>query len=152
MRIIAGILQSDFLFSAVNILGRQRTLQTVCVVAENFGNNSVSGAIMIISDTRLHNVSYDILNSFAISFSIISRTDWTLSSSSTGRPERRFIYSQLDFKIASTIATRKVHAKLDYSNALFLNIDIVQINRLHCVEYMCLKFRLNNGGIRSARW
>src|SRR6218665_1434369 len=37
----------------------------------------------------------------------------------------------LDLKTASTIATSIVHAKLDYCNSLFLNIDLTQINRLH---------------------
>src|SRR6218665_138252 len=33
----------------------------------------------------------------------------------------------LDLKTASTIATSIVHAKLDYCNSLFLNIDVTQI-------------------------
>jgi len=40
----------------------------------------------------------------------------------------------LDFKTASTIATSIVHAKLDYCNSLFLNIDITQINRLQAIQ------------------
>src|SRR6218665_62741 len=40
------------------------------------------------------------------------------------------IRPMLDLKTASTIATSIVHAKLDYCNSLFLNIDVTQINRL----------------------
>src|SRR6188768_1057944 len=40
----------------------------------------------------------------------------------------------LDFKTSSTIATSIVHAKLDYCNALFLNIDTTQINRLQAIQ------------------
>src|SRR6218665_957081 len=40
----------------------------------------------------------------------------------------------LDLKTASTIATSIVHAKLDYCNSLFLNIDITQINRLQAIQ------------------
>ena len=42
----------------------------------------------------------------------------------------RRIRPMLDLKIASIIATSIVHAKLDYCNSLFLNIDNTQINRL----------------------
>src|SRR6218665_34948 len=42
----------------------------------------------------------------------------------------RRIRPMLDLKTASTIATSIVHAKLDYCNSLFLNIDVTQINRL----------------------
>src|SRR6218665_1114942 len=37
-------------------------------------------------------------------------------------------------KTASTIATSIVHAKLDYCNSLFLNIDVTQINRLQAIQ------------------
>ena len=37
-------------------------------------------------------------------------------------------------KTASTIATSIVHAKLDYCNFLFLNIDVTQINRLQPIQ------------------
>src|SRR6218665_3448008 len=40
----------------------------------------------------------------------------------------------LDLKTASTIATSIVHAKLDYCNSLFLNIDLAQINRLKSIQ------------------
>src|SRR6218665_527566 len=40
----------------------------------------------------------------------------------------------LDLKTASTIATSIVHAKLDYCNSLFLNIDTTQINRLQAIQ------------------
>src|SRR6218665_3980867 len=40
----------------------------------------------------------------------------------------------LDLKTASTIATSIVHAKLDYCNSLFLNIDATQINRLQASQ------------------
>src|SRR6218665_2971522 len=40
----------------------------------------------------------------------------------------RRIRPMLDLKTASTIATSIVHAKLDYCNSLFLNIDVTQIN------------------------
>src|SRR6218665_469052 len=40
----------------------------------------------------------------------------------------------LDLKTASTIATSIVHAKLDYCNSLFLNIDLTQINRLQAIQ------------------
>ena len=46
----------------------------------------------------------------------------------------RRIRPMLDFKTASTIATSIVHAKLDYCNSLFLNIDITQINRLQAIQ------------------
>ena len=46
----------------------------------------------------------------------------------------RRIRPMLDFKTASTIATSIVHAKLDYCNSLFLNIDIAQINRLQAIQ------------------
>src|ERR1043165_5066531 len=39
-----------------------------------------------------------------------------------------------DFKTTSTIATSIVHAKLDYCNSLFINIDITQINRLQAIQ------------------
>src|SRR6218665_2081557 len=39
-----------------------------------------------------------------------------------------------DLKTASTIATSIVHAKLDYCNSLFLNIDVSQINRLKAIQ------------------
>ena len=42
----------------------------------------------------------------------------------------RRIRPMLDIKTASTIATSIVHAKLDYCNSLFLNIDVTQINLL----------------------
>src|SRR6218665_654200 len=35
---------------------------------------------------------------------------------------------------ASTIATSIVHAKLDYCSSLFLNIDLIQINRLQAIQ------------------
>src|SRR6218665_905541 len=38
----------------------------------------------------------------------------------------RRIRPKLDLKTASTIATSIVHAKLDYCNSLFLNIDVTQ--------------------------
>ena len=38
----------------------------------------------------------------------------------------RWIRPMLHLKIASTIATSIVHAKLDYCNSLFLNIDLTQ--------------------------
>src|SRR6218665_1378924 len=40
----------------------------------------------------------------------------------------------LDLKTASTIATSIVHAKLDYCNSLFLNIDVTKINRLQAIQ------------------
>ena len=41
----------------------------------------------------------------------------------------------LDLKTASTSATSIiVHAKLDYCNSLFLNIDVTQINRLQTIQ------------------
>jgi len=40
----------------------------------------------------------------------------------------------LDLKTAYTIATSIVHAKLDYCNSLFLNIDTTQINRLQAIQ------------------
>src|SRR6218665_368344 len=40
----------------------------------------------------------------------------------------------LDLKTASTIATSIVHAKLDYCNSLFLNIDLTQIIRLQAIQ------------------
>src|SRR6218665_1166091 len=46
----------------------------------------------------------------------------------------RRIRPMLDLKTASTIATSIVHAKLDYSNSLFLNIDVTQINRLQAIQ------------------
>src|SRR6218665_3728158 len=42
--------------------------------------------------------------------------------------------SHLDLKTSSTIATSIVHAKLDYCNSLFLNIDVTQINRLQAIQ------------------
>src|SRR6218665_3284327 len=50
----------------------------------------------------------------------------------------RRIRPMLDLKTASTIATSIVHAKLDYCNSLFLNIDVTQINRLHCKLFRML--------------
>src|SRR6218665_1193964 len=35
----------------------------------------------------------------------------------------------VDLKTASTIATSIVHAKVDYCSSLFLNIEVIQINR-----------------------
>src|SRR6218665_1615079 len=48
----------------------------------------------------------------------------------------RRIRPMLDLKTASTIATSigLVHAKLDYCNSLFLNIDVTQINRLQAIQ------------------
>src|SRR6218665_150067 len=46
----------------------------------------------------------------------------------------RRIRPMLDLKTASTIATSIVHAKLDYCNSLFLNIDVIQINRLQAIQ------------------
>src|SRR6218665_809722 len=46
----------------------------------------------------------------------------------------RRIRHMLDLKTASTIATSIVHAKLDYCNSLFLNIDLTQINRLQPIQ------------------
>src|SRR6218665_1210988 len=46
----------------------------------------------------------------------------------------RRIRPMLDLKTASTIATSIVHAKLDYCNSLFLNIDLTQINRLQAIQ------------------
>src|SRR6218665_1250833 len=46
----------------------------------------------------------------------------------------RRIRPMLDLKTASTIATSIVHAKLDYCNSLFLNIDVTQINRLLAIQ------------------
>ena len=40
----------------------------------------------------------------------------------------------LDFKTASTIAISIVHAKLDYCNYLFMNIDVTQINRIQAIQ------------------
>src|SRR6218665_36419 len=40
----------------------------------------------------------------------------------------------LDLKTASTIATSIVHAKLDYCDSLFLNIDLTQIIRLQAIQ------------------
>src|SRR6218665_3655649 len=42
----------------------------------------------------------------------------------------RRIRPMLDLKTASTIATSIVHAKLDYCNSLFLNIDITAASKL----------------------
>src|SRR6218665_1709422 len=52
------------------------------------------------------------------------------------RPIRdlRRIRPMLDLKTASTIATSIVHAKLDYCNSFFLNIDLTQINRLQAIQ------------------
>jgi len=44
------------------------------------------------------------------------------------------IRPMLDLKTASTIATFIVHAKLDYCNSLFLNIDIPQINLFQAIQ------------------
>jgi len=44
------------------------------------------------------------------------------------------IRPMLDLKTASTMATSIVHAKLDYCNSLFLNIDITQINCLQAIQ------------------
>ena len=44
------------------------------------------------------------------------------------------IRPMLDLKTASTIATSIVHAKLNYCNSLFLNIDVTQINRLQAIQ------------------
>ena len=49
-------------------------------------------------------------------------------------PRLRRIRPMLDLKTASTIATSIVHAKLDYCNSLFLNIDLTQINRLQAIQ------------------
>src|SRR6218665_1941740 len=46
----------------------------------------------------------------------------------------RRIRPMLDLKTASIIATSIVHAKLDYCNSLFLNIDVTQINRLQAIQ------------------
>src|SRR6218665_3520534 len=46
----------------------------------------------------------------------------------------RRIRPMLDLKTASTIATSIVHAKLDYCNSLFLNIDLTQINRPQAIQ------------------
>jgi len=46
----------------------------------------------------------------------------------------RRIRSMLDLRSASTIATPIVHAKLDYCNSFFLNIDITQISRLKAIQ------------------
>src|SRR6218665_2455177 len=46
----------------------------------------------------------------------------------------RRIRPMLDLKTASTMATSIVHAKLDYCNSLFLNIDTTQINRLQAIQ------------------
>src|SRR6218665_835049 len=46
----------------------------------------------------------------------------------------RRIHPMLDLKTASTIATSTVHAKLDYCNSLFLNIDLTPINRLQAIQ------------------
>ena len=46
----------------------------------------------------------------------------------------RRIRPMLDLKTASTIATSLVHAKLDYCNSLFLNIDVTQIKRLQAIQ------------------
>src|SRR6218665_3250702 len=51
----------------------------------------------------------------------------------------RRIRPMLDLKTASTIATSIVHAKLDYCNSLFLNIDVTQINRLHPSYSECFR-------------
>ena len=39
-----------------------------------------------------------------------------------------------DLKTASTIATSILHAKLDYCNSLFLNIDVTQMDRLQAIK------------------
>src|SRR6218665_2385024 len=46
----------------------------------------------------------------------------------------RRICPMLDLKTASTIATSIVHAKLDYCNSLFLNINVTQINRRQAIQ------------------
>src|SRR6218665_2583072 len=46
----------------------------------------------------------------------------------------RRIRPMLNLKTASTIATSIVHAKLDYCNSLFLNLDFTQINRLQAIQ------------------
>src|SRR6218665_3261606 len=46
----------------------------------------------------------------------------------------RRIRPMLELKTASTMATSIVHAKLDYCNSLFLNIDVTQINRLRAIQ------------------
>ena len=49
-------------------------------------------------------------------------------------PDLRRMRPMLDLKTASTIATSIVHAKLNYCNSLFLNIDITQINSLQAMQ------------------
>jgi len=44
------------------------------------------------------------------------------------------IRPMLDLKTASTIATSIVHAKLDYCNSLFQNLDIAQKIRLQAIQ------------------
>src|SRR6218665_2322471 len=46
----------------------------------------------------------------------------------------RRIRPMVDRKSASSIVTSIVHAKLDYCNSLFLNIDTTQINRLQVIQ------------------
>ena len=46
----------------------------------------------------------------------------------------RRIRPMLDLKTASTIATSKIHAKLDYCNSLILNIDVTQVNHLQAIQ------------------
>src|SRR6218665_2727299 len=46
----------------------------------------------------------------------------------------RRIRPMLNLKTASTIVTSIAHAKLDYCNSLFLNIDVTQINRLQAIQ------------------
>src|SRR6218665_3318360 len=46
----------------------------------------------------------------------------------------RRIRPMLGLKTAYTIATSIVHAKLDYCNSLFLNIDTTQISRLQAIQ------------------
>ena len=48
----------------------------------------------------------------------------------------RRIRPTLDLKTAFTFATSIVHAKLDYCNSLFLNIDVTQINRLQAFRML----------------
>src|SRR6218665_2055058 len=48
----------------------------------------------------------------------------------------RRIRPTLDLKTAFTFATSIVHAKLDYCNSLFLNIDVTQIKRLQAFRML----------------
>jgi hypothetical protein len=80
------------------------------------------------SHVRNHGVIFDQNLSFADHITNLSRSCFMHIR------DLRRIRPMLDFKTTSTIATSIVHAKLDYCNSLFINIDITQINRLQAIQ------------------